>query len=35
VGSSTVKEDLGLGADIDFSKMPMGDTEMDQAQKML
>ena len=31
---NSIFEDLGLGGDIDFSKMPMGDDEMAGAQKM-
>ena len=28
---NTVKDDLGLANGIDFSKMPMGDNDMEQA----
>lgn len=31
---STVNDDLGLGGDIDFSKMGMSENEMKEAQKM-
>lgn len=29
-----MQDDLGLAAGIDFSKLPMGDNEMQEAQKM-
>lgn len=33
-GATTVKEDLGLADDIDFSKMPLNDDEMKEASKL-